>query len=262
MISFIHCGGPKMASYRYRTEIPARELGASINDFSANVLIFSKPQETEVEAAISLKKNGRKIVVDFCDDHMDWPHYRAMLDLADVITCPTENMATRLRWDAHVIPDPYEFNEVAPHCNGDHLLWFGHATNKASLARLCVMLPDEANLRVVSNMPGTIPWSIETMEREFFAADIVIVPKTEDYKSPNRTVESIRQGCFVVAEQHPSLKDFPGIWIGDIKEGIEWATKNQQEARNRTLEAQHYIRNKFSPQTQANAWKTVLAGLI
>lgn len=259
MISFIHCGGPGMASYRYRTAIPAMELGAKINDASANILVFSKPIQSDVALANKAKQRGAKIVVDFCDDHMNWPHYQAMLDLADTVICPTAKMADRLH-KAVVIPDPYEFDEADPHCNGNNVLWFGNAVNIASLNRVLPDLQDYP-LRVVSNVSGAIPWSMETMLYEFGRADIVIIPSTKDYKSPNRALEAIRQGCFVVAEPHPSISELPGIWIGNIKEGIEWATRNILKANKQTKMAQDYIRKKYSPATVGNAWRTTLSAL-
>jgi hypothetical protein len=256
-ISFIHAGNAGMASYRYRAQIPARELGASINDFTADVLIFAKPQAVEVEIAKDAQARGAKVIADFCDDHFDLPHYREMLKLADEVTCPTEVMATRI--GAKVVPDPYEFPEVLPHCAGGRLLWFGNATNIRSLQRVLPKLAGHS-LRVVSNAPGCVPWSTETMFQEFLAADIVILPATKEYKSPNRAIESIRQGCYVVAEPHPSLTGLP-IYIGDIPEGIEWARQNLQEANEQTKRAQDFIRSSFSPKTQADAWRKVLAGL-
>jgi hypothetical protein len=66
-------------------------------------------------------------------------------------------------------------------------------------------------LRVVSNFEGAIPWSKETMLEEFARADIVVIPTTASYKSANRAIEAIRQGCFVVAEPHPALEGFPDL---------------------------------------------------
>ncbi len=48
-ISFCHYGNPNMASYRYRAMIPARALGAAINDPSADVIIFAKPIDQDVQ---------------------------------------------------------------------------------------------------------------------------------------------------------------------------------------------------------------------
>lgn len=246
-----------MASYRYRAEIPAKTLGCNINDFSADILIFAKPQEQEVELARKAQHRGAFVIADFCDDHFDQYHYRDMLALADVVTCPTQGLADRI--GGYVVPDPYEFEEAGPHCNGVNLLWFGHATNIGSINRIRHEL-SKYPLRVVSNYHGCIPWSLETMREEFAQADIVVLPSTREYKSPNRAVESIRQGCFVVAEPHPSLTGLP-IYIGDIPKGIEWARQNTLQANQQTKEAQSFVRNAYSPQTQANAWKTIFRAL-
>jgi hypothetical protein len=203
------------------------------------------------------KARGARVIVDFCDDHFDWMHYAEALRLADVVTCPTQEMANRIKAfarDAIVIPDPYEYPEMPPHCNGVKCLWFGHAVNKDSLRRILPDL-DGYPLSVVSNFGGAIPWSHETMLEEFAKADIVVIPATETYKSPNRAIEAIRQGCFVVAEPHPALEGFPGIWIGNIKEGIEWTQR--QNVNLNILAAQKYVREEYSPQTLINTWKTV-----
>jgi uncharacterized Rossmann fold enzyme len=259
-ISFIHKWNEEAASYRYRASIPAAALSASLNDLSASTLVFSKPQSEEIVEIARAKARGSWVVVDFCDDHFDWPYYSEILRLADAVTCPTEAMAAIIQErgrEATVIPDPYEYPEREPHCAGDYLLWFGHGTNKGSLDRI---LPDleGRSLHVVSNFAGALPWSRETILRELAEADIVILPATELYKSANRAVEAIRQGCFVVAEPHPAWNDIPGIWIGNIKEGIEWAIQHLEEANQRTSLAQKYVMGEYSPKTVAAMWKTAI----
>lgn len=244
-----------MASFRYRAAIPAKELGWGLNE-PADLKILSKPQAHELTGMY---------IADFCDDHFDkLPFYRRALTEALAVTCPTKAMQERIRGlgcEAHIIPDPYEYPEAPPHCNGDKLLWFGHQTNVGSLQRV---LPELSGypLRVVSNAAGAVPWSFGGMFQEFMYADIVIMPATKEYKSPNRAVESIRQGCFVVAEPHPSLTDLP-IWKGNIKEGIEWARANQQQANEMTREAQRVVSSLFAPSMVAYAWRmTVESALI
>tara|TARA_R110000868_G_scaffold176513_3_gene414239 strand:- start:10078 stop:11724 length:1647 start_codon:yes stop_codon:yes gene_type:complete len=259
-VSFIHWGSDKDASYRYRARTPAQELGASLNDFTADTLVFSKPQADELMKMARAKARGAWVVVDFCDDHFDWVHYKDALKLADAVTCPTQAMADRIKElgrDASVIPDPYEYTHMLPHCNGINLLWYGHGVNRASLQRI---LPDIDGypLRVVSNFGGTIPWSHETMLREFAMADMVLIPFTEKYKSNNRTLEAIMQGCFVVAEPHPALEGIPGIWIGNIKEGIEWTRQNLAAARLKTSEAQKYVMDEYSPKTLGAMWRKAI----
>ena len=255
--SFIHWGDKTIASWRYRAQIPS-EGWATLNDFTADTLIFAKPEANELMHMARAKARGAWVVVDFCDDHFDWVHYKEALRLADAVTCPTEAMAQIIKKhgrDAMVIADPYEYPEAKPHYNGVNLLWYGHGVNKKSLERI---MPDLEGypLRVVSNFGGTIPWSHETMLEEFARADIVIIPKTEEYKSPNRAIEAIRQGCFVVAEPQSSLKNFP-IWLGDIKEGIEWT--KQQNVNELIFKAQKFVTELYTPKILIDKWKTYTA---
>jgi uncharacterized Rossmann fold enzyme len=252
--SFIHWGNKNAASWRYRAKIPAGDW-ATLNDLTADTLIFAKPQASELMDMARAKARGAWVVVDFCDDHFDWMHYQEALRLADAVTCSTTEMAKRIKElgrDATVIADPYEFPEMPPHYAGTNLLWFGHHVNRDSLQRI---LPDLKGypLRVVSNFDGAIPWSKETMLEEFARADIVVIPTTASYKSANRAIEAIRQGCFVVAEPHPALEGFP-IYIGNIKEGIEWT--KQQNMNKLILEAQNFVRERFTPQILIDKWKT------
>lgn len=266
-VSFIHWGDKTQASWRYRANIPARELGLTLNDLTADTLIFAKPQVGELMTLASAKARGARIIVDFCDDHFDWPWYKEFLRMADLATCPTEVMAGIIKGHRDdispvVIAEPYEYPQEKPHCVGDNLLWFGHFTNQAGILRIKEELGPNTNLRVIGSHPGaTRAWSYETMLEEFAKADIVIIPTTAEYKSCNRAVEAIRQGCYVVAEPHPSLVGIPGIWIGDIKEGIEWATNNLIAANMGTLEAQKYVMERFSPQTVASAWRKAIQSL-
>lgn len=268
-VSFIHAGGPQMASYRYRAAIPAIELGAMMNDYNASTLVFSKPLAHEILLMAEAQRRGQRVIVDFCDDHFGFMHYQEAVKLADAVVCSTKEMQRIIKElrnigrDSTVIPDPYEFPERHPHFNGSNLLWFGHECNRDSLQHLLDILVDHKHLpfHVVSNLEGAIPWSHQTMVEEFEWADMVLMPKTTDYKSANRTVESIRQGCFVIAEPHPAIMDIPGVWIGDIKEGIEWARTHRSEVLQRISTAQKYVMDTFTPTIVSDAWRTVIQSL-
>ncbi len=260
-ISFLHSGNESMASYRYRAQIPARELGASIGDLAADVLIFTKPIPQDIDFARIALEDGRKVIVDFCDMHFGRKEYQRLLKEANEITCPTQWFQDFLKDDygvsATIVHDPYEFDEAEPHCAGDNLLWFGHGSNIDSLGRIAGTI-DTHPLIVVSNVPHTVQYSRDSVLEAMRVSDIVIMPETAPYKSCNRTVEAIRRGCFVVAEPHPAINGFPGIWIGSIKEGVEWAKAHQQEANEKTKTAQEYIRKWYAPSTQADAWRIAI----
>jgi len=258
-ISFIHCGNASHASFRYRVVAPAKYLNAIINQYPANVVVLSKPIAREKEFARIVKSDGNKLIADFCDDHFYMDEMHEIAGMADALTCPTQAMKEKLSGfgykNIYVVPDSYEFPQKKPHCSATNLLWFGNRTNYASIKDL-----DIGDIRIVCNKDGCIQWSLDAMREEFATADIVVMPATAAYKSPNRTLEAIRQGCFVVAEPHPSLMDFP-IWIGNLKEGIAWATKHPKLARKMTKEAQAFIAERYSPKIQENAWKMVLKAL-
>ncbi len=260
-VSFIHAW-PESASYRYRAKIPAEQLGASINDLSASVWVIAKPDCVTVDQVQGALDQNKKVIIDFCDDHFERKQYQVLLKMASEVTCSTQNMAERIQKlgrIAYVIPDPYFMPEQPPHCQGNKILWYGHASNRYSFERVFPSICYYP-IRVVSNAPGDVTWKEQDMAGEFARADIVILPATASYKSPNRAIEAIRQGCFVVAEPHPSLMDFPGIYIGNIKEGIEWAIQNLEEANRRTLDAQSYVSRTFTPRIVACAWSQVISG--
>jgi hypothetical protein len=78
------------------------------------------------------------------------------------------------------------------------------------------------------------------------------MPATAEYKSPNRAVEAIRQGCFVVSERDLGI---PEIYVGNIKEGIEWT--QTQNVNQRISKAQKFVTEEFSPKILIDKWKTL-----
>lgn len=268
--SFFHGGDATMASYRYRAARPAAEVGVPLNDRFVDVLIFSKPVEDDLTLMRWAHQTGRGTIVDTCDIHYTrFPWIRTMLQEATALTCNTSFTQRLLREDlgreATIIDDPYEYEECAPHCTGVNLLWFGHPTNADSVNRI-MAFGEEYPLTIVTNaakIAGSgpnriVPWSIEALRDEFAQADIVVIPETAPHKSANRAIESIRQGCFVVAEPHPSLMAIPGIYIGNLRKGIAWAQAYPAEARTRTRQAQAYVRDRYSLAQVGNAWRTAV----
>lgn len=260
-IGFWHPGGDQMASFRYRAKIPARELGASVNDEHVDILILSKPIPEDVEWLKKRKKQGLVTIADFCDDHFHRSFYRTIAKNADYVTCNTPVLCdiihTFVNRDVEIIDDPYEFEEVLPHGSSNRLFWFGHRVNYQGLERVLRTF-HKYPIFAVSNIPGCREWSQAAMIQGFMESDIVVLPATDAYKSANRAVEAIRQGCFVVAEPHPALEHIPGIWVGDLQEGVEWATAHWPEANQRTRQAQEYVRGRYAPLVQAAAWRSLL----
>lgn len=268
-VSFIHRGDRTVASYRYRAQLPShalRQAGltVNINDLTAGTLIFAKPQPNELMEMAVAKAQGKRVGVDFCDDHFGWMHYEEALRMADIVTCPTAEMAKRIKErgrEAIVLPDGYVSAAIEPHAHGNHVLWFGHSVNRDSIERVLPQLQG-CEVRVVSNFPGAIPWKLEEMPGHFAWADIVIMPATAEYKSNNRALEAAMNGCFVVAEPHPSMEGLDEVWVGDIQEGIQWATTQPETAREATKRLQQRIIKKYSPQILGAAWKNAIRSPI
>lgn len=274
---FIHRMGPDFASYRYRAAIPAAEVGGTVNGGEANVLIFSKPTPDDLVLAKESKAEGIKIVADLGDDHFRhpvWgPIYVEMAKLADVLVTPTENQAGRImkyisrKVDA-VIPDPYEEPLTAPHANGAaRFLWYGNACNLKDLTPYMPFLKDMP-LTIVTSANHKEPydyihWSPQAQTEQLQAANVVLLPvrKGVEYKSPNRLVNALRAGCFVVGSEHPSHQEFRRyVWTGNLMTGVKWAQHFRKELNEIVAEGQVYI-EKFSPANVGKQWVQLLETL-
>lgn len=242
-----------------------------------------------VTHAIAGEDEGEnRIIFDICDNHFDKPelsnYYRMMIDLADAISVGTEKMKEvvlskcpkEVRGkDVVVIEDPYEFPEREPRFNWEqreveNLLWYGHPTNIKHLQRvwndigdnnLMIITQDGVKLDVDGVPFPVVPYSIDTLLWGFAQCDVVILPNdgVNSAKGANRAIEAIRQGIFVVAEPCPAYDQFKEwMFIGNIKEGLEWCKSNKGELQDRIRKAQEYIRGKYSPIRIAEQWSKLL----
>lgn len=273
---FVHRMGPTFASYRYRAAIPAQAIGGTVNGGEANVLIFSKPTPDDIRLARESKADGIKIVADIGDDHFRhsvWgPVYLELVTLADAIVTPTANMASRIMKYtglsvATVIPDPYEEDLRLPHANfADQAkcLWFGSETNLKDLAMWRPIL-QRYDLTIVTgtNHQGPfayLPWSPRVQTEELAKAHLVLLPTRQgvEYKSPNRLVNALRAGCFVVGSAHPAHHEFRQfVWAGSLATGLEWAHYFKGELNDMVTAGQRYC-EKFSPERVGQQWTQLL----
>lgn len=279
-ITFIH-QLTHSATYRYRSEIPAKEVSringytAKVNEGTADILVFSKPLETDLTMAEAAKEEGCKIVVDFTDDHFRkrtaGKMYTSMAQFADVLVCPTKVMQERLKEvlnrEAVVIPEPYEFEELPPHADGDKFLWFGNKQNLPGLVQWQPYIQD-LDLTVVTaqndKWPDYLPWSLETMKEQLAVRNIVLLPtmKGAEYKSANRLVNSIRTGCFAVCQDHPAYEEFRQFaWVGNFATGVKWSKAFRSDLNDIVRAGQDYIRDRYSPETIGKQWATLFDSL-
>jgi len=256
--------------------MPAQEVGkingykTFLNNGNADVVVFSKPSESELPMAENAKKEGAKIVVDLADDHFNDSQRDTFLkfaELADGIVTGSNVMRARIydhtKKDSIAIPDPYEFPECKPHANGDSFLWFGHATNFKELSSI-VHLLGSRKLRVVTGpkqIPNTIQWSFENMTAAFEMSNIALFPTQagHEHKTNNRLINTIRAGLFPVCMTHPSYMEFQHhCWVGNIPTGLKWVDCFKEDLNEIVKEAQNYIRVRYSPETIGKKWADYL----
>jgi hypothetical protein len=279
-IVFVH-QGINSATYRYRALMPAQEVSkvngfkATVNTGAGDIIVFSKPVHTDLGLAKAARAEGAKVVVDLSDDHFSHPVigrlYADICAVADKIVCPTEVMRDRitanLEIEPEVIAEPYEFDELEPHANGEKFLWYGHKGNLIGLMPWKDYIKD-LDLTVITDKndrwPDYIPWSLEAMKSNLASRNIVLLPtmKGAEYKSSNRLVNAIRSGCFAVAQDHPAYREFRKFaWVGNLATGVKWAKHFKNDLNELVKEGQEYIRDRYSPQTIGKQWADLFASM-
>lgn len=262
---------PEMASYRLRVEIPRRHLGLrSRLAEPGDVCFFYKHAPDLLEVARAQRRKGRKIVYDVVNDWFDLDRlkhiYHGMCDLADVVTCGSAAMARIVKEKtgraAVVVEEPYENDVAAAHTTGRKVLWFGQRSNLANLPAVCEELRGlDFPLLVMSDVDDdkrVMRWTPDGEREALARADIVLLSGVNAGASANRLVKSVRAGCYVVAKDVESYREFAEwVSVGDVRGGMEWALSHPDECRALVTLAQAHIAQRFAPQRIGEAWKKV-----
>ena len=109
-----------------------------------------------------------------------------------------------------------------------------------------------------------IQWSPEATWSAIAASDLVMVPSFDDHrkrvKGPNRVIESLRLGRFVVAYPLPSYVPLGQYtWLGkDLAAGIRWAVDNPANVLARVRAGQKYVAARFTAELVTRAWESVM----
>lgn len=239
---------------------------------------------------------GIKTVFDLSDDRLHGrvgPHLRRMVELAGAVVTTSDSLRQKIRdeygKDAFVIGDPFEGPRGEPRWQpGLRLkaLWFGHPVNLPSLeqclpALLQVCRKKPMDLRIVTERVDGIEkqckdfnsknrnllsmrfaeWSNAETWRSLAEADFVVIPYIAGHprslaKSPNRIIESLWAGRFVVAQPIPSYLEFSDwAWIGDdLSGGISWMLDHPDVIQSRIAAAQLHIAGKYSAERISAEW--------
>lgn len=255
MIGYAVDINPELASFRFRVSIPAGHLKVPYRlGCTGSPTFFYKDGNPELARSL---KSG--VLYDVVNDHFTGPRaesYHGMAKAADVLTTCSEVMRETVKKatgrDSIVIDDPYENAEFPPEVPGEFVLWFGHAANISSLKPYA----DLPNLKVVSNVKGAAPWSLKFEWHYIKQAALILLTGNNPGASTNRIVKSIRSGRFVVTPGGiPSWEQFKDFcWIGDVREGVQWALNNREEACQKIALGQSYIRERFTPSLITEKW--------
>ncbi len=156
---------------------------------------------------------------------------------------------------ARIIADPYENLMRPPEVTGDRVLWFGHQAN-AHTARPYADL--------ITHVCAGFGWSLEWERDAIDLAAVVLLTGNNPGASANRPAKAIRAGRFVVCpdESPASWAEIPGIWLGDVREGIRWALNNREEACKRIRAGQEYTQIHFSPRLIGSQWTELFGSTL
>lgn len=252
------------------------------------------------QIALYAKNQGVKVIFDICDNHFESTklaqRYKNLVYLADKIVVNTPLMAEIVKHHtnkaATIIPDPYEGQQYPPYFQPNpkqlNLLWFGSHTNLDSLQAMIPTLvplsqkiPLKLHIITSPNMGMEqacqqfneqsecfqlqfSAWSLETTQRAIQQADIVTIPSMPNerkiVKSPNRLIESLWAGRFVVAHPLPSYQEFAQwAWINEnLTNGIVWALQNPTQVTQNAHIAQQYIAQNYSPEKIGLLWEKII----
>lgn len=225
-------------------------------------------------------------------------HLQRMVAQAKVVVTVSPTLQTIIKQhtgrDSVMVGDPYEGPRGAARWSPDggrlKALWFGYGSNMVSLQQALPSLLEAGSrspmdLRLVTaNVEGIerdckafnskyrhalslryAKWSPEETWRSLAATDFVVIPALPGAqwtlaKSPNRIIEALWAGRFVVAHPIPSYMEFKDwAWIGgDLAEGIAWMVDNGASIAGRVSAAQEHIAAAYSPASIATQWERIL----
>lgn len=292
-VSYVTTGNDTIASFRYRIAAPAQELQkhlilSSISNKASkdsNIVVFSKHwTENDWSYAKFCKLRGQSVVFDVCDDHLVGKlrdHYRRMINVADVVTCNSEEMLDSIYEKtgklAIVIEDPV----LSPRMAYDptkpiSLVWYGQSMNVQGLYEvytedcttpLEVVLPSNINPPEYFNVEwvSSSNWNKNAISQVAERNSVAILPyrQGKDAKSANRVLEALQCGMLVITDPIPSVKSLGKYGISYFDKPIN-EILDEIKAKDWTGEmekAQENIDKHYSVEVIAKKWAQVFEGI-
>ncbi len=110
------------------------------------------------------------------------------------------------------------------------------------------------------------PWSLAEMPKALAETDLVVLPSNAEdarkaVKSPNRLVNGLWAGRFVITHPLPSYEEFNDYaWVGeDLAAGVRWALEHPRDVAERVRRGQEYLDRHYSPFCAAREWEQAIA---
>ena len=284
-INIVSNGDESLASHRMRCSIPCEMLNLYSNyevkitdefDENSNINIFHKHfnKQKNLSDAI-MGADVSRIVFDICDDWFDREHgkyYEDMCELADVITCHSINMQSRIYEAtgrlAQIAADPitFPFHPATDPATDPKVVWYGHSSNLFSVMPYAEKI---RNLTIITNVmlphskATSKVWKPNLVENSIDLYDIVIIPKIHTpeakNKSPNRAVDALHAGRFVIAESEEVYGELMGgAFIGPIEEGLTFYKNNPDKVKEMIERGQQYVLDNYNPRTVCDQWVRAL----
>ena len=108
-------------------------------------------------------------------------------------------------------------------------------------------------------------WDYEVQRELVNKSDFILLPVPNNnplvisYKSPNRVIDSIAQGRYVITTNgvtsYEQFGDFIGL--GSLQRNIKWAIENPKSVISKIKEGQKYIKKYHSPEVIAKQWMSL-----
>ena len=293
---YVPKGVTRRASVRFRATVPLKGMReedgfiTKVTDAKPGELVVLA-KNIHKEDIDFLIRNKIKFIFDVCDDkwNKDPQLYNYACRTANLVTTTCELLQSKIKEyttkTAFIIPDPTEREQEEPIFNPkDHikLAWFGGrksfslfnwddvvndlrtVTTNFSIHAI-TNKPDKASKRLSHLIKDKIlfmyGWDFEKQGQIVRDSDIVLLPIPKgmplvQVKSPNRVIDGIQQGRFVLTndgvDSYKNLKDY--IHLGDLKEGLKWALNNKEQVIEKIKLGQDYIKRNHSPEVIGKRW--------
>ena len=242
------------ASARYRITLPAKNLSnmghkitlytlndlalnnpsAAASSIDAETVVVSKFFDARTLALVEcLKRQGRQIVADFCDNHFQHPTmgtaYLSLAATADRVVCNTRTMADeiflRTKREAQIIGDPVEGRKnpprFAPSLSAIKFAWYGFPMGVAFLFKTLSRSIDRGithpfHVNIVTTPSARLnndveelkrasygkcsaivtPWSTEAVWLAIKMADAVLVPSELDAATKTKSANRVLEAIY------------------------------------------------------------------